>query len=67
MTFCEDAGCLNIRWDNQLQRHVCDGSLPRPDGCPLDEEEAKRIGQEEAAKAKHTGCIPSVKTKSALG
>lgn len=45
MTFCEDIGCLNLKWNSQLERHVCDESYPRPDGCPLIEEEAGRIKQ----------------------
>lgn len=42
MTFCEEVGCMNIRYDHTLERDVCDQRYPEPDGCPLIEERKER-------------------------
>lgn len=39
MTFCEEIGCLNLRYDNMLERDVCDQRYPEPESCPLIKEQ----------------------------
>lgn len=41
MTKCEELGCANIRYDNILGRDVCDEKWPRPEDCPLNQEETQ--------------------------
>lgn len=50
MTVCEEIVCSNLRYDNMLERDVCDERYPRPKECPLIEEERERYDKR---KSKH--------------
>ena len=47
MTKCDEIGCPNVKHDPLLERDVCDENWPRPEGCPLNEEESERLEKAE--------------------
>lgn len=51
MIICKEIGCMNSRYDNMLERDVCDERYPRPDECPLTREERKKYDKR---KSKHS-------------